>query len=73
MTAYMVFMRQLFREHKGADPKETIRRGSAQWKALPSSERLPFERAAREDSVRYENDMRQWQLAREAMVDAERA
>jgi hypothetical protein len=63
----------LSKRGEGVSTKDAIRDASARWRAMSEGEKLPFDRKAAEDKVRYMRDMQAHQQSLEAVEMEARA
>ncbi|XP_017745401.1 PREDICTED: transcription factor A, mitochondrial [Rhinopithecus bieti] len=68
-SAYNVYVAEKFQEAKGDSPQEKLKTVKENWKNLSDSEKELYIRLAKEDEIRYHNEMNSWE---EQMIEAGR-
>ncbi|XP_023041347.1 transcription factor A, mitochondrial isoform X2 [Piliocolobus tephrosceles] len=68
-SAYNIYVADRFQEAKGDSPQEKLKTVKENWKNLSDSEKELYIRLAKEDEIRYHNEMKCWE---EQMIEAGR-
>ncbi|XP_077802861.1 transcription factor A, mitochondrial isoform X3 [Macaca mulatta] len=60
-SAYNVYVAERFQEAKGESPQEKLKTVKENWKNLSDSEKELYIQHAKEDEIRYHNEMKSWE------------
>ncbi|XP_011845739.1 PREDICTED: transcription factor A, mitochondrial isoform X1 [Mandrillus leucophaeus] len=60
-SAYNVYVAERFQEAKGDSPQEKLKTVKENWKNLSDSEKEFYIQHAKEDEIRYHNEMKSWE------------
>uniref|UniRef100_A0A8I5NLD7 Transcription factor A, mitochondrial n=1 Tax=Papio anubis TaxID=9555 RepID=A0A8I5NLD7_PAPAN len=60
-SAYNIYVAERFQEAKGDSPQEKLKTVKENWKNLSDSEKEIYIQLAKEDEIRYHNEMKSWE------------
>lgn len=60
-TAYNIFLSEYIQDCDGATIQAKWKSANESWKNMPSSQKLVYEQLAKDDRIRYDNEIRSWE------------
>lgn len=69
-TAYNIFLSEYLSTSEGATNQEKWKSANENWRNLSSSQKLVYEQLAKDDKIRYANEIRSWE---EQMIESGRS